>query len=360
MKMLEEKLTMELTDKINRTILHIENEMKNANKVKETKICIISSLILDHEQNEKIIKQRMELLEKAFNNLNSVTEKINKNIELFDKYKKSNNENILEIQNIVNRMNLQFPEMNDKINQLFRSIEEKYKKYNEVNILVCQLQSRMNKVIEKHISDMDTTKRIESLRKEFLGISCRFDLMPIISGWQNCVDINSEKLIFNWGSSISGAGSMNICLDDVENVLFYDMLKYRSNIKYVTDEGYKFTGPLKFLEQFKKIKSLYFEFTICDINGQNRDMIIQMFPLLLELNPSMEIHYKCKDYPPVELMRDAIFKTNKYSSFNLVVLNNYTKDASSGNMRFVSNQIWDSLKEHCVKNHITFTSNIGL
>jgi hypothetical protein len=349
MKMLEEKMIMTISDKINQKISHIENEME-----KETEI---NTLMLSFKTQYDICEKKIKLLENTFNDLNIFLEK----------YKESNNETVSAIQIVVNRLNIQFEETHDKIKEFSTCIEDKSKKYEELNILVGELESSFNKYtikvnrdIEKRVSDMDTitTKRIESLHDELRGAS--FNLMPIINGWQNYVDIHSEKIIFNWGSTVNGSGSMNICLDDVSNVLIYDMLTYRSHIKYITDVGYTLSGPLKMLEQFKKIKSLYFEFTTCDVHGQIRDMIITLFPLLLEVNPIMEIHYKCKDYPSTELIRDAFLKTNKYNSFHLVILNNYTKDASSGNMRFVSNQLWDSIKEHCQKNNINFTSNIGI
>uniref|UniRef100_A0A6C0D546 Uncharacterized protein n=1 Tax=viral metagenome TaxID=1070528 RepID=A0A6C0D546_9ZZZZ len=381
MHYLDEKVNIELTDilnKITNQLSDIENNKINGISMMNTALIRLDALDISINTNEK----KMELLEERNKDESKrLIETLHKNIENTKKIKKRNDETILNIQSMVDIVSQQLIDMQDKINNVSKyinvqhtqnEIQEKINKsLEETNELIAQLQSRMeffqNKVsddIEQRVSTIVTitNKRVETLQEEIKNVSSGYTLIPITSGWQGFCNIHSEKMIFQCNTNGEAhVHGINLCIDDINNYLVYDITRCRNPLT-----GNILEGPLKFLEQFKKIKSLHFDFNgVCtnkSISSHIERILYQLFHKITEITPSIEIFYKCKDINPSvppDILKEFV-KTNKYSSFHLEVENNFRKDYQSENMSHISCPIGEKIKEHCLHNNIKFITNIGL
>ena len=371
-------------------MMYIRDKLNKINETNENELSRFRAIILRLDKQDENNKKRIEIEEKNIDDLVVYVETLHKNNE---KYKQENDKNISTIQIVIVEVTKRITEMQDKMNDLtkeidsqnskYKMLDEKNRKYEEFNENVCQqvqgnvesLQNNVNKQInkitrdiEKQVSTIDTVtiitnKQITSLREEIQNVSSGYNFIPINAGLQGYCDINSEKMIFNCIMDFENISMINLSLNDVDNVLIYNIANCN---KYIKHNG--LTGPFKLLEQFKKIKSLYFEFNGVtnkdSIPSGNNDVLNKLFHKITEITPTIEIYYRCKDINPhaqntPEIIKEFT-KTNKYSSFHLEVENNFTKDPQTGNMRHISSTDCSKLKEHCRLNNIKFVSNIGI
>lgn len=207
--------------------------------------------------------------------------------------------------------------------------------------------------------DSSSNKNIDLLREQIQNSSSGFTMIPLKSG--SYCDINCETLLFcgiytssdPFNNRLTG---VKLCVDDKNHVLLENLTNYATDLHV-----------FGFLEQFRKIKSIYFEIggTKIASDYHTENALANLFHHLTKMNQSMDIHFKCKDiwHDPLnnasEILKEFI-KTTNYASFHLEIENNFVKDAQTGNMRNVSSVVSNKIKEHCVNNNIKFVSNIGI
>jgi hypothetical protein len=351
---LEEKLTTELNCvlyKINEKLFDISNNVKeNETEINKNKFDI--TLLYNQSKNNKKI---IEVIEKnVVDNFKTFMENLKKNQQSNEDFVDKN------IKDFVNRYNERFSELHEKINEVSNQTIPNLEIFqNKINKLTTEIEKQsvtMNDMNEK------TNKNIEKLSDELRNKSSGYNLIPVTAGSHGFCDINSEKMIFNCIMDLVRASQIHLCIDDVTNIMIYDITRCRP---YINGDNI-LTGPFKFLEQFKNIKSLYFEFNgVCtneNIPSAMEFVLYKLFHKITEINPSIDIYYKCKDINPSStpgILREFL-KTNKYKSFHLEVENNFTKDLTSGNLRYIKCNIGENIKEHCLTNNITFVSNIDI
>ena len=393
MKLIEEKINTEITNclqNINKKILSVERnaEIELSHFKHEVNEKILDFVITNENTLKKvgsindILDQYVENTKKLLSFTQSNDIKYNEVIDRIEvqlcQHKDTYEdvmENILKLQNAmmvfqqnINTMSSDVEKQisnndtiaNKRIDNLHEEIEEK--SLNLENKLMSFRQNFSDVQMQLSNNETIVNKNINGLYEEIRNISGGFNLIPITSGWQGFCDFHSEKMIFNCTMDSNGSLSqIHLSIDDIDNKLIYDISRCRIFIK-----GDILSGPFKFLEQFKKIKTLYFEFngvvTDKSIPSEPKFILNKLFHKVTEITPSIEIYYRCKDINPTfspEILKEFI-KTNKYSSFHLEVENNFTKDPQSGNMRYISCPIADKIKEHCASNNIEFVSNIGI
>jgi len=242
--------------------------------------------------------------------------------------------------------------INEIKNQLEKDFTNKYDKiHNNMLILVEDTDRQINNI--KLLNN--------SIQEEISNVSYGLTIIPnSIAGFYN---INVEEILF-WGNNSGGCYYLTIYegnnySDTNRNMLLNNLYTYHNN-PYV----------FNFLEQFKKIKSVYFEIN-CSVKGKacnekyskdTDEMSSAIFHQIAKINPSINVYYKCKniwdneDRPSV---LDAFTETTNYKSFHLEIENNFVKD-TSGYIKHVSSTISNKIKEHCVNNNIEFISNIGI
>lgn len=365
-----------LEEKINQQLLDIANNIKE-NKTEIHKINTDITILGKQINNNK---------KRIGENFKTFMETHNNNIEI---HKKNNFETILNIQNFVDRNiqslldrnNEKICEYHEKINEFNKytniQLNEYEKKCNEcqfnmeiLKTTINSLNKQFNKIttdIEKKISVIDNTtnQKIQTLNNELQNHPNSYSLIPISGGLVNYCDINSEKLILVCqGNGMPIVQHISLCTDNIDNILSYDITKLlKSNNAEILD------GLIKFLKQLTKIKSLHFEFNYvctneCIRESHLRRCLNMLFNTIIDIFPSMDIYYRCKDLNPTEQFTPDILKefinTNKYSSFHLEIKNNYTKDGTTGIMRLIDCPIGKKIKGHCLKNNIKFESNIGI
>jgi len=313
-KYIEKKLTRTLTNRVNEVLLHVERNTE-------------TNLIKIQKQIEDI--QEIMNTEKKIDVLPVV-------IELLQKY----DENILRTKFEIERKII--------------TLEQMYsKKYDEVTELIAKLQYN-TETMEFSTIDCVTNKQLASIQEEIRNILSVVPVSPHV--WKEvCLyDFNTEKIIFHCGTKDNRV-CIRLSIGEIANVLIYDIT-----------EGREIT--LKFLENFKKIKSVFFEFyPICvdeAVPSVYRNALHSLFHKITEIAPSITIYYNCKDINLHEQFTPSILrefiKTNKYSAFYLNIEKNVTKDWQTGNMSFILFPFGNRIKEHCQKNNILFESNIGL
>ena len=291
------------------------------------------------EQNGK----KNDDIQDKLNELNSKNEQIQTIL-------KSNIINLIELQtNLDNNIVKRIEKNTNSIEQLQNNDDIKNTKM-DMNMVT--LTSQMNTI------DSSSNKNIDLLREQIQNSSSGFNMIPLKSG--SYCDINCETLLFcgNYASSDpfnTNLTGVKLCVGDKNNILLEDIKNYTTDL-----------NVFKFLEQFRKIKSIYFEIggtkTIYVAQGYN--ILVQLFHHLIKMNPHMDIYFKCKDIwhdphnNPSEILTE-LTKTTNYASFHLEIENNFVKDAQTGNMRLVSSVVSNKIKEHCVNYNINFVSNIG-
>jgi hypothetical protein len=299
------------------------------------------------EQNGK----KNDDIQDKLNELNSKNEQIQTIL-------KSNIINLIELQtNLDNNIVKRIEKNTNSIEQLQNNDDIKNIKMDMVT-----LTSQMNTI------DSSSNKNIDLLREQIQNSSSGFTMIPIPipiplksgSRYSYC-DINCETLLFcgNYASSDpfnTNLTGVKLCVGDKNHILLEDL--------NTTD-----LHVFKFLEQFRKIKSIYFEIGGTKTNYiaqgcHTTNILVQLFHHLIKMNPHMDIYFKCKDIwhdpfnNPSEILTE-LTKTTNYASFHLEIENNFVKDAQTGNMRLVSSVVSNKIKEHCVNYNINFVSNIG-
>lgn len=288
------------------------------------------------EQNGK----KNDDIQDKLNELNSKNEQIQTIL-------KSNIINLIELQtNLDNNIVKRIEKNTNSIEQLQNNDDIKNTKM-DMNMVT--LTSQMNTI------DSSSNKNIDLLREQIQNSSSGFNMIPLKSG--SYCDINCETLLFcgNYASSDpfnTNLTGVKLCVGDKKNILLEDIKNYTTDL-------------FKFLEQFRKIKSIYFEIGgTKTIYAQGCNILVQLFHHLIKMNPHMDIYFKCKDIwhdphnNPSEILTE-LTKTTNYASFHLEIENNFVKDAQTGNMRLVSSVVSNKIKEHCVNYNINFVSNIG-
>jgi hypothetical protein len=301
-----------------------------------------------------------------FNKINTIIcEQNGKKNDIQDKLNELNskNEQIQTIlkSNIINLIELQTNLDNNIVKRIEKNTNSIEKLQNNDDIKnikmdMVTLTSQMNTI------DSSSNKNIDLLREQIQNSSTGFTMIPLKSG--SYCDINCETLLFcgiytssdPFNNRLTG---VKLCVGDKNHILLEDIKNY------TTDSQVFRSQVFRFLEQFRKIKSIYFEIGGTNIDYHTENALAHLFHHLIKMNPHMDIHFKCKDiwHDPLnnasEILKEFI-KTTNYSSFHLEIENNYVKDAQTGNMRNVSSVVSNKIKEHCVNNNINFVSNIGI
>lgn len=227
--------------------------------------------------------------------------------------------------------------------------------------LNCFEENTVNKLNEKIIDiENEVANSIYKINSKISNTSSCISIFPnTIAGFYNT---NVEEIIF-YGNNSGGCYYLTIYegnnySDTNRNMLLNNLYTY-------CDNPYVF----KFLEQFKKIKSIYFDIN-CSVRGINHNtkyssdtdnLSSELFHQIVKVNPLVDIYYKCiniswnDDYKLTGLL-DAFTKT-KYNSFHLEIDNNNVNDNIYLTQMLFA---FKNIKKHCVNNNIKFISNIGI
>ena len=155
--------------------------------------------------------------------------------------------------------------------------------------------------------------------------------------WIFC-DINSKKLIIH---------PSYLMLDELK---IFDFSSDGVPPNYTT-----------FLKQFQNIKII--EFDNIQANGSYPIQYLLINELLINSTHKFDIIYKAinlYNIPPGNIFElfEIFMKTTNYKKLHIEVKNNLILNGT--NAHYVSQPYVNETKEHCIRNNIEFTSNIGL
>jgi len=348
--------------------LKTENEIMS--HTLETKYDNIHALLGKNIKTlEKHVDANFTNIKTAIENTNNCMEDI-ENMKNYMKNVKQNMKNIeTTMEQNITTVEQNIDEKITTMEQNVKNVEQNMEKNitnmeKQLNNNIDDFQTNINNVIAKidmrvNTIDINSNKNLHLLREQIQNSSSGFTMIPLKSG--SYCDINCETLLFcgiytssdPFNNRLTG---VKLCVDDKNHILLENLMNYATDLQV-----------FQFLEQFRKIKSIYFEIggTKIETDYHTANLLVQLFHHLTKINPSMDIHFTCKDiwHDPLNNASEILTeftKTTNYASFHLKIENNFVKDAQTGNMRNVSSVVSNKIKEHCVNNNIIFVSNIGI
>lgn len=260
--------------------------------------------------------------------------------------------------NILN-MGINYKELRSQIETLYSKLEKIDALCVHQSLLKIQEQINAN---DKNIMDLGNGNRV--LKKQIeKSMSQSFTVLPLANNHKFC-DINCENFIF-MGVCVSPFQSSDekivLCADKKINIVLEDLSRYASDLGSGNNE------LLKFIEQFKNIKNIHFDFSSYRRYPEIVDnVMVKLFHHIVNVNPTVKLYIKCKEIwydvhsTHIPIVFKELTKTTNYSEINITIENNFIKDNVTGSMRHPSSALANDLKAHCDKHNIKFVSNIGL
>lgn len=238
--------------------------------------------------------------------------------------------------------------------------EQPIKNYWSVESELVEAKERINK-LEKIITDLG--KKVKQMEKN--SKTNKYSIIPIISNNEhNFCDINSSSLLINVKT----------------NMFFDNVCCFSFNQLNLYDHNKETNKAVDFLQQFKNIKSLIIDFNTifyhstvtpdiyesnifngdCFSGKRNCEQFINTLNVIMNSNNIEEITYKTTYlYNNSKPLFDELIKQKSYKKVNIDIKNcfNIVNGQPSG---YASAPCINEFYNHCKKNKIIFTSNIGL
>jgi hypothetical protein len=167
---------------------------------------------------------------------------------------------------------------------------------------------------------------------------------------------NSIRCKFNFCDINCSSIKMDLCYLYINNLKMFNL----NELKY--DEFI-----IKFFKQFKNIVTLELDFSIpFNYQGDHSKCPFRIELINLFINNNTNIILKRNTLYPLEcggndysIFKEFIKSTN-YRKLHIEIKDNLTVNPQNGGVSYVSQPYVNETKEHCLRNNIEFTSNIGL